>query len=328
MDRTQRDLPADDGGTPSPAPARRRRQGLLATALATLAVPVVPLYATVLSYLVYHPPRRPHHRSPEQFGLPSREVWVPLDDKPVGKGRSLHVWLCPGSTDRVVVIGHGIGLSKSASLAQAKFLHEAGYTVALFDHRNHGRSATDRAFWGLSARHTDDVAAVVGHLRREAGYADARIAVFGFSFSTFPSLYLLRRPDCGVDAIVCDSGPALELPPLFRNFILVKGIPVPAPLRTEPALGVLSRVFGTVGTAMLQAQWPPPAEGAYLRTPVLMLAGDGDSVIPLDGVRALAGLYPAAEVRVLPDTEHLQGMKTAPDEYRAAVLDFLKRTLG
>ncbi|MFI9152066.1 alpha/beta hydrolase [Streptomyces sp. NPDC053367] len=328
MDRTLHDSASADGGATPPSAPARRRPSLLTRALATLAVPVVPLYATALSYLVYHPPRRPHHRTPEQFGLPSQELSVPLDGRPAGKGRSLHVWLCPGSADRVVVIGHGIGLSKSASLAQARFLHEAGYTVALFDHRNHGRSATDRAFWGLSARHTDDVAAVVGHLRGEAGYADARFAVFGFSFSTFPSLYLLRRPDCGVDAIVCDSGPALELPPLFRNFIMVKGVPVPAPLRTEPSLGLLSRVFGSVGTAMLQAQWPPPAEGAYLRTPVLMLAGDSDSVIPLEGVRSLAALYPKAEVRVLPDTEHLQGMKTAPDEYASAVLDFLKRALG
>ncbi|MEU6479394.1 alpha/beta fold hydrolase [Streptomyces sp. NPDC047017] len=319
MDRTPPDS-VPDGPVPEPS--------VLTRALATLALPVAPLYATVLSYLVYHPPRRPHHRTPEEFGLPSEELAVPLDGGPAGRGRSLHVWLCPGRRDRVVVIGHGIGLSKSASLAQARFLHEAGYTVALFDHRNHGRSATDRAFWGLSARHTDDVAAVVGHLRRAAGYAGAKVAVFGFSFSTFPSLYLLRRAECGVDAIVCDSGPALDLPPLFRNFVLVKGVPVPALLRTEPSLGLLSRVFGAVGTAMLRAQWPPPADGAYLRTPVLMLAGDSDSVIPLDGVRALAGRYPRAEVRVLPGTGHLQGMKTAPEEYRAAVLAFLERALG
>ncbi|WP_082119260.1 alpha/beta hydrolase [Saccharothrix sp. ST-888] len=328
MDGSAQD-PVDPGGTAGAPPASRpHRVTPLTRAIAALAVPVVPLYAAFLSYLVFHPPRRPHHRTPEQFGLDAEELLIPLDDGPAGRGRSLHIWLCPGGPDRVVVVGHGIGLSKSASLAQAQFLHEAGYTVAMFDHRNHGRSGTDRASWGLSRRHTDDVAAVLDHLRRKAGYADARFAVFGFSFSTFPSLYLLRRPDCAVDAIICDSGPALELPPLFRNFVLAKGVPVPAPLRTEPSLGLLGRVFGSIGTAMLHAEWPPPAEDAYLRTPVLMLAGDSDSIIPVEGVRALADRYPGAEVRVLPGTGHLQGMKTAPEEYRSAVLDFLKRALG
>ncbi|WP_078859741.1 alpha/beta hydrolase [Streptomyces rubellomurinus] len=315
---------APTGDQDAPADTRGRRPSPLTRALAVLAVPVAPLYAAALSYLVYHPPRRPHHRTPEEFGLDAEEVLLPVG----GPGRNLHVWLCPGGTDRVVVVGHGIGLSKSASLAQAAFLHEAGYTVALFDHRNHGRSFTDRACWGLSRRHTDDVAAVVAYLREQRGYADAKVAVFGFSFSTFPSFYLLRRPDCPVDAIVTDSGPAREIPPLFRNFIEAKGIPVPRPLRTAPALGVLSRVFGSVGTAMLHGEWPPPAEGAYLRVPSLFLAGEEDSIIPVDEVRRLAADYPKAEVLVLPGTEHLQGLKTVPEQYREAVLDFLKRSLG
>ncbi|MFF6819145.1 alpha/beta hydrolase [Streptomyces californicus] len=314
----------DSGGG---AATRTRRPSLLRRASAVLALPAAPLYAAFLSYLVYHPPRRPHHRSPEEFDLLATELTIPWADGK-GPGRSLHVWLCPGSEDRVVVIGHGIGLSKSASLAQAKFLHEAGYTVALFDHRNHGRSGTDRAFWGLSRRHTDDVERVLTHLRDQGGYAAAKFAVFGFSFSTFPSFYLLRRPGSGVEAIVCDSGPALELPPLFRNFIAAKGVPVPAPLRTAPSLGLLSRVFGSVGTAMLQAQWPPPAEGAYTTTPVLMMVGDSDRIIPVESVRALADRYPNAEVRVLPETDHLQGMKSCPEQYQEAVLDFLKRAFG
>ncbi|MEU3402833.1 alpha/beta fold hydrolase [Streptomyces sp. NPDC006670] len=292
--------------------------------LPALAVPAAPVYGALLSYLVYHPPRRPHHKHPRDFGLPLEEVSVPLP----GGSRTLHVWLCRGGADRVVVIGHGIGLSKSASLAQAAFLHEAGYTVALFDHRNHGLSDSDKAFWGLSERHTDDVVAVVDHLRGSDGYQDARFAVFGFSFSTFPSLYLLRRPDLPVDAIVCDSGPALELEPLFRNFLRAKGLPVPRPLRSGPSWAVLTAVFSRLGTAMLRAQWPPPAEGAYLDTPVLILAGEDDSIIPVEGARALAARYPRAEIEVLPGTEHLQGMKTDPDRYRTAVLDFLKRALG
>jgi uncharacterized protein len=62
-----------------------------------------------------------------------------------GDGKRLHAWLCPGERDAVVVLGHGIGLSASASLPHAALLSQAGYTVCLFDHRNHGASEHDRA---------------------------------------------------------------------------------------------------------------------------------------------------------------------------------------
>ncbi|GGZ35873.1 hypothetical protein GCM10010387_32600 [Streptomyces inusitatus] len=302
-----------------------RRGSLPQRILAVPALPAAPVYGALLSYLVYHPPRRPHHKHPaKDFGLPVEELWVRLP----GGRRKLHIWLCRGGADRVVVVGHGIGLSKSASLAQAAFLHEAGYTVALFDHRNHGLSDSDKAFWGLSERHTDDVVAVVDTLRAMPEYAEARYAVYGFSFSTFPSLYLLKRAGCQVEAIVCDSGPALELLPLFQNFLRAKGLPVPPPLRHRPSWPVLTAVFSRLGTAMLQAEWPPPVTDAYLRTPVLILAGEEDSIIPVESARALAARYPGAEFEVLPGTEHLQGMKTDPEHYRGTVLAFLKRALG
>jgi uncharacterized protein len=298
--------------------------GFSAKAASALALPVAPLYGAFLSYFIYHPPRRPYHKKPADLGLTSTDVTVPLG----GRGRRLHVWLCPGDPDRVVVLGHGLGLSKSASLAHARLLNEAGYTVAMFDHRNHGKSSADRACWGMSERHTDDVVAVVGHLRGMAEYASARIAVYGFSISAFPSFYMLRRDgECPVDAVVFDSGPALELRPLFRNFLAAGGLPIPGPLRKGPSRKALEKVASTAAVAMLRVQWPPAAKGAYESTPMLFLAGESDTMIPAAGVRALAERYPLAEVHTLPDTEHLQGVKTHPEAYAETVLGFLGRTL-
>ncbi|WP_184502905.1 alpha/beta hydrolase [Streptomyces botrytidirepellens] len=298
--------------------------GFLTKAASAATLPVAPLYGAFLSYFIYHPPRRPHHKKPEDLGLTSTDVQVPLNGKP----RGLHVWLCEGDTERVVVLGHGLGLSKSASLAQAAMLNRAGYTVALFDHRNHGKSVSDPACWGMSDRHTDDVVAVIKHLRAMDEYAEARFAVFGFSISAFPSFYLLgRAADCPVDAVICDSGPALELVPLFRNFVAADGLPIPGPLRTGLSRKALETVAASSALAMLRVQWPPAAEGAYERTPMLFLAGERDTMIPAAGVRALGERYPLAEVHTLPDTDHLQGIKTQPDVYADTVLGFLERTL-
>ncbi|WP_431044292.1 alpha/beta hydrolase [Streptomyces sp. P1-3] len=301
-----------------------RKPGFWSAAASAAALPVAPLYGAFLSYFVYHPPRKPHHRTPAELGIASTDVRVPLG----GRGRSLHVWLCPGDPERVVVMGHGLGLGKSASLAQARLLNEAGYTVALFDHRNHGKSSGDRACWGMSERHTDDVIAVVRHMRSLEEYTSAKIAVYGFSISTFPSLYMLRKAaDCPVDAVVCDSGPAVDLPPLFRNFVAAGGLPVPGPLRTGVSNKVLGKVFSKLSTAMLQVSWPPPVAGAYEDTPLLFLTGEDDPVIPASGVRALAERYPLAEVHVLPGTGHLMGVKAQPETYAETVLGFLRRTL-
>ncbi|MBH5335045.1 alpha/beta fold hydrolase [Streptomyces pactum] len=306
-------------------PAGPPARSPLASAASALAVPLAPLYGAFLSYFVFHPPRKRHHKTPADVGIAtSDEVVVPVGRK----RRGIHLWLCPGDPGRVVVMGHGLGLSKSASLAQAALLHRAGYTVALFDHRNHGRSLTDRGCWNVSERHTDDVVAVVRHLRGLPEYAAARVAVYGFSISTFPSLYMLRRAEeCPVDALLFDSGPAVDLQPLWRNFLASGALPVPGPLRGGPGGAVLGKVFAALAVRMLRASWPPPVTGAYRDTPLLFLTGERDTIIPADGVAALAARYPRAELRVLPDTGHLLGVKTHPREYEEAVLDFLGRAL-
>ena len=287
--------------------------------LSTVAVPVAPLCAAALAYTIYHPPRRRQHRSPEEW-LNAEQIRVPI-----GGGRKhLDAWLCRGAADRVVVVGHGIGLSKSASLRHAEFLYQAGYTVCLFDHRNHGESSPDRAFWGLAARFTADVIAVVDHLRAMPEFADAWFALYGFSFSTFPVSYVPTRGGCRVDAIICDSGPALEIEPLFRDFVRTDALPVPRALRAGPSAPVLARTFAALGTAMLQAPWPPRAE-PYADIPMLFLTGAEDSVVPAAGVAAFAELFPGSQLQVFPGTEHLAGLKARGSEYVEVVTTFLDR---
>ena len=129
----------------------------------------------------------------------------------------LHAWRCPGDSQRVVVLGHGMGLDTSRSLAHAQVLHQAGYTVVLFDFRNHGASFRDHALTRFSHRF-NDVVAVVNHVRAMPEHAHARIAVWGFSFSTFPVLDTLARLKGAVHAVICDSGPTRDLWVIIGSF--------------------------------------------------------------------------------------------------------------
>ncbi|WP_324189686.1 alpha/beta hydrolase [Nocardia cyriacigeorgica] len=291
--------------------------------LSLMAAPLGAAYGVALGFRMYHPPRRPHHRRPEDVELHSTEHTIEVP----GGGR-LHLWLCAGARDRVVVLGHGIGLSKSASLAHAKVLHDAGYTVCLFDHRNHGASSYRYGLRRLGEQFTTDIVEVVASLRARAEYRHAKIALFGFSFSTFPSINALTRPDFAVDAIICDSGPVDDGRALFERFLAAGPLPLPG-LFAGGRAGVVTRsAMSAAGLAMLGVDWPPPVTPTAERIPALFICGENDPITTPDAVHALAARYPRCQVRVLPGAGHLEGLKLARQRYTELVLNFLDDALA
>jgi uncharacterized protein len=292
---------------------------------AVLAAPLAPLFGLAVAYLVYHPPRPRRHHAPSAFGLDPTELWIPVSSK---RAR-LHAWHCPGDPQRVVVLGHGMGLDKSHSLAQAQLLHQAGYTVVLFDFRNHGASFRDQALTHFSRRFNADLVAVVDHVRAMPEHAHARIAVWGFSFSTFPVLDTLRGLDGAVHALLCDSGPTHEVSVIVNSLPRSGLLPVPKALRAAPARILWQAVYQRLAMAILDppAEWPPAAQPGGSATPMLFVVGDRDAVVPVDQVRAVARRYPRAEVLVVPGAGHLRTLKVDKDGYTATMLDFLARAL-
>ncbi|WP_280230959.1 alpha/beta hydrolase [Nocardia cyriacigeorgica] len=291
--------------------------------LSLMAAPLGAAYGVALGFRMYHPPRRPHHRRPEDVELPSTEHAIEVP----GGGR-LHLWLCAGARDRVVVLGHGIGLSKSASLAHAKVLHEAGYTVCLFDHRNHGASSYRYGRRRLGEQFTTDIVEVVASLRARAEFRDAKIALFGFSFSTFPSINALTRPGFAVDAIICDSRPVDDGRALFERFLAAGPLPLPGLLADGRARTMTRSAMSATGLAMLGVDWPPLVTPTAERVPALFICGENDPITTPDAVHALAARYPRCQVRVLPGAGHLEGLKLARQRYTELVLNFLDDALA
>jgi len=293
---------------------------------AVLEAPLAPLFGLVVAYLVYHPPRQRRRRAPSAFGLDPTELWITGSS---AKGR-LHAWHCPGDPQRVVVLGHGMGLDKSHSLAQAQLLHRAGYTVVLFDFRNHGASFRDHGLTRFSHRFNDDLVAVVDQMRAMPEHAQARIAVWGFSFSTFPVLDTLAQLDGAVQAVICDSGPTRDLSVIINSLPRSGLLPVPQALRAAPARQLWQAVYQRLAMTILDppANWPPEAQQGVSGTPMLFVVGDRDAVAPVDQVRAVARRYPRAELLVVPGAGHLRAIKVDKHAYTAAVLDFLARALS
>jgi hypothetical protein len=88
---------------------------------AVLTMPMAPLFGLLVAYLVYHPPRPLRRRAPSAFGLDPIELWITGSS---ARAR-LHAWRCPGDSQRVVVLGHGMGLDKSRTATVLDFLARA-----------------------------------------------------------------------------------------------------------------------------------------------------------------------------------------------------------
>lgn len=274
----------------------------------------------VLAYSLLHPKRRKPHRNPDDFNV---EKW---DKKtvPTSDGKKLSCWLLYGESQKLAVVGHGIGLSKSASLGQAAYLNDQGFTVLLFDHRNHGESSIDFSAMDMARRFTLDVESCVSWLRAEAGDQDSKMVVFGYSFSTFPSVYSASRGLVDIDAVVCDSGPGLTLESLFQGFMRAGKFPRIPGFTAPVSEAALKETTASAAVKMLGATWPPPAySGLMSQIPMLFISGRSDIVIEPQEVKGLADHYPNVQVKVL-EGAHLSAFKENKDAYLEALSEFLQ----
>lgn len=275
---------------------------------------------TVLAYSLLHPKRRKPHRSPSDFAV---EAW---DKKtvPTSDGKKLSCWLLHGEPSKLAVVGHGIGLSKSASLGQAAYLNSQGFTVLMFDHRNHGESSMDFHAKDMARRFTLDVESCVSWLRTEAGQPDAKMVVLGYSFSTFPSVYSASRGLVHIDAVICDSGPGLTLESLFQGFMKAGKFPRIPGFTSPSSEAVLKESTAGAAVKMLGATWPPlPSAGLMSTIPMMFISGRSDMVIEPQEVKALADHYPNVQVKVL-EGAHLSAFKENKDAYLEALSELLQ----
>lgn len=146
-----------------------------------------------ISNMMIKPGKAPVFENPEQYGLDYEDVTFDTKD-----GVTLSGWIVKGGTDKVIIQSHfGVQCSRSGFtiegkgmmekmlwnkdihfLNQAKYLVEAGYTVLMYDLRNHGESGSaeeEWITWGLEERR--DVIAAVEFMSNHEVYKDANIGL-------------------------------------------------------------------------------------------------------------------------------------------------------
>jgi len=235
-------------------------------------------------------------------------------------GTELAVSFVPGQGPHVVVVAHPLGQDRGWMAGHVRVLHQAGYHVVAYDQRNHGESGDDPAAFGRARATSGDLEDVIRLAAARPECAGGRIGLFAMSFTCWPAFGFATRPGL-VDAVVCDSGPALGLAGSFGRALALRRPLLPRELRAAIPYRAFHAAFRLCAVRMLGARgWPPAAD--RVRVPVLIIAGEGDPLIPVRELRATADRYRRAELWVAPRAKHNRALRVHPDEYAARVAAF------
>ncbi|GAB5563374.1 MAG: hypothetical protein Wins2KO_04370 [Winogradskyella sp.] len=157
----------------------------------------------MFSDMMIKPGKSPVFETPEKYGLDYEDVTFKTND-----GYTISGWLVKGRTDKVIIQSHfgvqcsrcgftveGKGMMEKSLwnsdihfLNQVKYLVEDGYSVLMFDMRNHGESEHKGWItWGKDER--EDTVAAIEYITNHNDYKNASIGLLsicmGQAASTF-----------------------------------------------------------------------------------------------------------------------------------------------
>jgi dipeptidyl aminopeptidase/acylaminoacyl peptidase len=239
----------------------------------------------------------------------------------------LAAWFAPapsGPSGRAVILVPGYDTCKSdpVVLLPAGMLHRAGYSVLLFDLRNHGASELDNGRWAGGAKEYRDVLGAWDWLIAE-GYAPERIGVFGASLGA-ATADIATGEEGRIAATWSDSAYA-SFQTAAEEYAEAKGFPGWV---TTPGV-VIGRWFFEPELGARD----PAGELARLggRPFAIVHSGADSTVLPhnaadLAAIAATAGTV--VEPWIIPGVEHTDGMLKEPTEYEQRLLAFFDGALG
>lgn len=288
-----------------------RRRLLVLVLLEVLLV----LYLVLPAYFAYfslRPARIPVTAIPDVLAGRVEEVSMRTSD-----GISLSGWYIPAQNGAVIITLHGMGSNRLGVLPHAQMLMENDYGVLMMDMRAHGSSGGEIFAEGWNA--PVDMAAMVAYLHSRPEIR--QIGALGLSAGAVSILHTGAQNEA-IGAFVADGigvGAASDLLD---------------PLTPHPAVALLlvpdywtSCRFTALFTGLEPA---PPLRDQVKRIaprPMLFIAGEESNWEPELAAKYAASAGDAAEVWVIPQTGHIAGVRTAPEEYRTRVIGFLNAAL-
>lgn len=215
---------------------------------------------------------------------PGHDVWIDGSD-----GIRLHAWFVPvGRLAPAVIVIHGWGGSAVAMLPLAPHIHRMGFHGLFLDVRNHGLSDRDR--FVSMPRFADDLDTATAWTRGRSDVTS--VGVIGHSVGAGAAILSASRSEA-FDALVSVAAPA-DPERLMREQMSS----LPEPL-VAAALAGIQRIIGQGF-----ADFAPHSRLPLVSTPVLLVHGGDDRIVPVSSLHALSAAQPAAEVLLVPGGGH------------------------
>lgn len=227
------------------------------------------------------------------------------------------VWMPDVAPRGVVVLAHGLGEHARRYDHVTKRFGEAGLITYALDHRGHGRSGGKRVLVKDVREFTADLDTLVGIATREN--PGAKRIMLGHSMGgAITFAYGVERPD-NYDLMVL-SAPAIAAQDMVSGVVrlaakvlglLAPGLPVqgldfnaisrdPAVVKdyNEDPLVYHGKVPAGLGRALLEVGETMPQRAPALTTPLLVVHGTGDALVPVEGSRRLVECVGSADVEL------------------------------
>ena len=196
------------------------------------------MFGRMIADSMIKPYQSPLFDDPANYGLDYENVTFETSD-----GVTLSGWLIKGDKDKVIIQSHfgvqccragytleGKGLLKGYDrdvpfLRQAKYLNAEGYTVLMYDFRNHGESGPGTIPWVTWALdESKDVVAAVDYITNHHEYRNASIGLFSICMGQGATInaYGLEKGLRDYRAIKC----MIAVQPMdYPTFINAMGLP-------------------------------------------------------------------------------------------------------
>lgn len=228
------------------------------------------------------PFQSPVFDDPANYALDYEDITFKAQD-----GVELSGWLIKGDSDKVVIQSHfGVQCSRSGYTAegkgfmkgwdgeirflrQAKYLNEAGYTVLMYDMRNHGQSAAGTlpyVTWG--PEEAKDVVAAVDYIANHPRYNDASIGL----------LSICMGQGASVAAFAMENG--LQQYPNLKAMISVQPMDYPCFVNAMGLPGFLvnsttKSIRKRTGMDLNTTSWRPNVKDVSVPTLIMQNRNDG-----------------------------------------------------
>lgn len=197
------------------------------------------MFGKMISDMMVKPHQSPLFDDPAAYGLEHEDVSFKTSD-----GVTLRGWLIKGKTDKVIIQTHfgvqcnragynpkGKGLIKMwktpiAFLRQAKHFNEQGYSVLLYDMRNHGESDLGTCPWvSWGPEEAKDVIGAVDYISNHPTYHGAKIGLLSICMGAVSTTYAYGMGPEGLSRFQNIKALIAVQPLHYKEFIKAYGMP-------------------------------------------------------------------------------------------------------